>query len=400
MLSKEMYNLGSARSAIRELFEYGRLKALECGPENVMDFSLGNPSIPAPKEVEDAILKLIKEESPTALHGYTSAVGDNNARTSIAESLNRRYNSGLAADNLFIIGGAAPAVISCLKALTESPNSEFITIAPYFPEYKVYIENGAGAVMRVVPADTESFQINFPALEEIINPNTCGIIINSPNNPSGVVYTLQTLERLSKLLEEKSKEFDRTIYLISDEPYRELVYGGVEVPYVPAVYKNTLICYSYSKSLSLPGERIGYVVVPPSAHDWQNIYLAVAGAARAIGHVCAPSLMQKVAGLCCDVAPDLSIYERNSTLLYDRMTQIGYNCAKPDGAFYLFFGAPNGLSGKDFSDLAKDKYNLLAVPGDSFGCPDHIRMSYCVPTERIEKALPFLEELFEISKAK
>ena len=398
MLSKQMYQLGSARSSIRELFEYGKQKALECGAENVMDFSLGNPSIPAPQEVEDAILKLIKEESPTVLHSYTSAAGDNSARAAIAANLNERFNAGLAIDNLFIIGGAAPALISCFKALAEGPNSEFVTIAPYFPEYKVFIEASAGAKMQVVPADTKDFQINFEALEQLLNINPCAVVINSPNNPSGVVYTRQTLDKLGKLLEEKSKEFGHTIYLISDEPYRELAYGGVEVPFVPSVYKNTIICYSYSKSLSLPGERIGYIAVPPQSDNWQNVYLAIAGAARSIGHVCAPSLMQRVAALCCGVAPDLSIYEQNSRLLYEQMTAMGYNCAKPDGAFYLFFEAPFGLSGKEFSDLAKDKYNLLIVPGDDFGCPNHIRLSYCVPTSRIEQALPVLKELFELCR--
>ena len=400
MLSKEMYKLGSARSSIRELFEYGKLKALECGPENVMDFSLGNPSIPAPQEVEDAILKLIREERATTLHSYTSAAGDNNARIAIAAGLNSRFDAGLSMENLFIIGGAAPALISCFKALAEGPDSEFVTIAPYFPEYKVFIETSAGALMRVVPADTKDFQINFEALEQIINANTCAVVINSPNNPSGVVYTRQTLEKLADLLNKKSAELGRTIYLISDEPYRELVYGGVEVPFVPSTYKNTIICYSYSKSLSLPGERIGYIAVPPQTHEWQQVYTAIAGAARAIGHVCAPSLMQRVAALCCNVEPDTSIYEHNSNLLYESMSSIGYTCAKPDGAFYLFFEAPHGLSGKAFSDLAKEKYNLLIVPGDDFGCPNHIRLSYCVPTSRIEQALPALKELFELCRAK
>ena len=399
MLSKEMYKLGSARSSIRELFEYGKLKALECGAENIMDFSLGNPSVPAPQAVEDAITKLLHDESSVTLHGYTSAAGDLGVRSAIAANLNERYSSNLSAENLFIIGGAAPALISCFKALADGPNPEFITIAPYFPEYKVFIES-SGAKMQVVPADTENFQINFEALEKAINVNTCAVVINSPNNPSGSVYTKQTLDKLGKLLEKKSEETGRVIYVVSDEPYRELVYGDVQVPFVPSSYKNTIICYSFSKSLSLPGERIGYVAVPPDAYDGQNIYLAIAGAARSIGHVCAPSLMQRVAAICCSISPDLSIYERNSRLLYEQMNAIGYYCAKPDGAFYLFFEAPFGLSGKEFSNLARDKYNLLIVSGDDFGCPNYVRLSYCIPTEKIEQALPVLKELFELCRPK
>jgi len=393
MVSQEMYGLGSARSSIRELFEYGSRKAKELGPENVMDFSLGNPSTPAPAAVEAAIEHLLRTETATALHSYTSALGDAGVRATLAESLNRRFGVGATADNLFMVSGAASALIACFKALTPEAESEIVGIAPFFPEYKVFAERSAGATFCMVPADTENFQINFDALEQILRPNTCMVVINSPNNPSGVVYTRETLERLGALLRAKSEAYGHPIFLLSDEPYRELVYGGLSVPWVPDFYENTVVCYSYSKSLSLPGERIGYVLVPPTVHQWQTVYLAIAGAARACGHVCAPSLMQRVAALCCDVQPDVSIYEHNSRLLYDNMTAMGYRCAKSGGAFYLFFEAPCGLTGQQFSDLAKEKYNLLIVPGDGFGCPNHLRLSYCVPTARIEQALPFLEKL-------
>lgn len=395
MVSKQMHKIGSSRSCIRNLFEYGKQKAAEIGPENVMDFSIGNPSIPAPQAIEDAIKKLIKEETAVSLHSYTSAVGDENTRKKIAESLSKRFNANIKAKNLFIIGGAAPALIACFKALTIDSKDEFVSIAPYFPEYRVYVENGAGAVFKVAEADLENFQINFEALENNININTRAVILNSPNNPSGAVYTKETLQKLSELLKRKSASFGRPIYLVSDEPYRELVYRDIEVPYIPDFYNNTIICYSYSKSLSLPGERIGYVLVPSSVDDFDDVFNAITGAARAIGHVCAPSLMQKIVALCCDVKPDKSIYEHNGTLLYEKMTDMGYRCVKPDGAFYLFFEAPGGLTAQQFSDLAKEKYNLLIVPGDDFGCPTHLRMSYCVPTERIEQALPILEKLIK-----
>jgi len=399
MLSEKMYGLGSARSSIRELFEYGSRKALEVGAENILDFSLGNPSIPAPATVQEAIEHLLRTETAVTLHSYTSAVGDAGVRTTLAESLNRRFKAGVAAENLFMISGAAAALISCFRALTPDAQSEIVGIAPFFPEYKVFAEHSAGAVFRMVPADTEHFQINFEALEDTLNANTRVVVINSPNNPSGVVYTPETLTRLGALLRAKSEETGHPIFLLTDEPYRELVYGGQSVPWVPDFYENTVVCYSYSKSLSLPGERIGYVLVPPAVTEWHSVYLAIAGAARAIGHVCAPSLMQRVAALCCDVQPDVSIYERNSRLLYQSMTAMGYRCAKPDGAFYLFFEAPSGLTGQQFSDMAKEKYNLLIVPGDSFGCPNHLRLSYCVPTARIEQALPLLEKLMAEAKA-
>jgi aspartate aminotransferase len=274
-----------------------------------------------------------------------------------------------------------------------SADSEIIAIAPFFPEYRPFVESN-GAKLVVVPADTVAFQINLEALEAAISPNTQGIIINSPNNPSGVVYTRETLEKLAGILERKGKEYGHPIYLISDEPYRELVYGGVEVPFVPTIYKNTIVCYSYSKSLSLPGERIGYVCVPDNVDDAADVYAAVAGAARAMGHVCPPTLMQLVIERCADEMPDLAAYDDNRTLLYNALTEMGYECAKPDGAFYLFVKAPNG-DAVGFSQKAKLEHNLLVVPGDGFGCPGFMRLSYCVSGDMIRRSLPAFKAMIE-----
>jgi len=391
MVSKEMFTLGNSRSCIRELFEFGRRRAVEHGPDSVLDFSLGNPSIPAPKAVEDAIRTLL-DSDPVALHGYTSAAGADPVRDEIAAGLNRRYGLSLDKRNIFMTCGAAPALTATLGGLTLDGETEFVAFAPHFPEYKVFAAV-RGARLRVVPADEEHFQIDFRAAEEIISPHTQAVIINSPNNPSGVVYTAETIRRLAALLERKSHEYGHPVYLISDEPYRELVYAGVEVPWVPDFYHNTIVCYSFSKSLSLPGERIGYVLAPNELDDFDTVCDAISGAARLMGHVCAPSLMQKVAAMCADVKPDIAVYERNASLLYTRMTAMGYTCARPDGAFYLFFRAPHGLTAQAFSDRARDDCSLLLVPGGDFGCPNWLRLSYCCTTEKIERALPLLEKL-------
>ncbi len=393
MFSKQMYEYGSVRSCIRELFEFGKQRAAVVGKENVFDFSLGNPSIPAPKKVEEAICRLLNNENPIAIHGYSSAAGNDSVRETIADSINKRQGTNFSKNNIFITCGAAPALMACFKALICSSDSEIVAIAPYFPEYKCFVE-ASGGKLTVIPANTETFQINFNELEKRINKNTQAVIINSPNNPSGVVYTEDTIRHLSDMLTEKSSIYGHPIYLISDEPYRELVYGGIKVPYVPKYYKNTLVCYSYSKSLSLPGERIGYIVIPDEIEDFNMLYPAVAGGARAAGHVCAPTLFQRVIAECIDVMPDLAIYEKNRNLLYNSFTKMGYHCAKPDGAFYLFFEAPKGYTAKEFSEKAKE-YNLLIVPGDDFGCPNHLRLSYCVTTEQIEKALPIFEKLIK-----
>jgi aspartate aminotransferase len=395
MISQSMYALGAQPSRIRELFEFGRQRAKEFGAENVFDFSIGNPSIPAPALVKDTIMQVLETESSVATHGYTSAAGSDACRDAIAENLNSRFHTKYTRDNIFVTCGAAPALCFTLRALAnDDGNSEFVVIAPFFPEYRVFIGN-AGGKLVMVPADTAHFQIDFNALEASINEHTAAVIINSPNNPSGVVYTEETIKRLADLLKEKSDKFGHPIFLVSDEPYRELVYGDAKVSFIPNYYDNTVVCYSFSKSLSLPGERIGYVLVPNNVEDSRSVFLAVAGSARAMGHVCAPSLMQRVITACIDLVPDVSVYEQNASLLYDALVSYGYNCAKPDGAFYLFFEAPCGLSAQEFSDYAKERYNVLVVPGDSFGCKNWLRLSYCVETERITKALPLMKQMID-----
>ena len=392
MINERNLKLGTARSAIRELFEYGKKQKAVLGEDKVFDFSLGNPSIPAPKEVDNAITDIIANNPSVLTHGYTSAQGSFEARTAIADYIEKRFNLTASADDIYITCGAAAALCCVFGALTKDSNTEFIAIAPYFPEYKVFVE-GQGAKLKVVPADTKAFQIDFKALETLINKNTTAVIINSPNNPSGTVYSKETLEELALVLKKKSEQFGHPIHVVSDEPYRELVYGKTEVPFIPAIYKNTVVCYSYSKSLSLPGERIGYVYVPSFADNSAELYAAVAGAGRAMGYVCAPSLMQGVIAKCIDVKPNLEEYKTNRDLLYNSLASYGYECASPDGAFYLFVKAPNG-DGNKFSDMAKNK-NVLIVPGESFGCKEFVRISYCVDTKTVEGALPLFKELIE-----
>ena len=389
MINKNMYALGANRSCIRELFEYGRQRAAIVGPENVFDYSLGNPSIPAPAGVNEAIKAVLEEMPSLAIHGYTSAPGDLPLRQAVAEDLNARYDAGVRPGDLFIGCGAAPELVSVIRALAVE-DSEFIAVAPFFPEYRPFVESSGGKLV-VVPADIPNFQIDFAALEAALNANTQAIILNSPNNPAGTVYTAETLGKLAALLEKKSAEFGKTIYIISDEPYRELVYGGVIAPWIPGIYDSTIVCYSWSKSLSLPGERIGYVYVPEKCADHDDLYAAVAGAARAGGHVCAPSLIQKVIARCVGLRPDLQAYDENRRLLSDALRSYGYEMAQPDGAFYLFVKSPVGSS-KDFSEKAK-QHDLLLVPGDDFGCPEYFRICYCVSKDLIERSLPIFEKL-------
>ena len=390
MYNEISYNLGANRSVIRDLFEYGCQRAAIVGRENVYDYSLGNPSIPAPDYVNQAIRDILSDTSSLEVHGYTSAVGDFATRKAIADDLNARYNAGVAPEELFIGCGAAPELVAVLRALAV-PGSEVLAIAPYFPEYKPFTE-ASGATFKVVPPDVPGFQINLQAVEAMLNPNTQAIIVNSPNNPSGVVYTAGTLKKLGDLLTKKGEEFGHPIYIVADEPYRELTYG-CEAPFIPNIYPNTIVCYSYSKSLSLPGERIGYVYVPAQAADSRAIYAAVAGASRAGGHVCAPSLLQKVIARCTHLRPDLEAYDRNRKALYEGLTEMGYEMAKPDGAFYLFIKAPGG-DAVAFSNKAKEK-DLLVVPGDGFGCPGYFRICYCVSFELIQKSLPVFKALIE-----
>ena len=396
MVNQEYYNLGTAPSVIRQLFAYGLEQAAKVGADKVYDYSLGNPSIPAPKKVNESIKKLVDEMDSIKLHGYSMAAGFDTARAAVAKDLAERFGLDVKASELFFTCGAAPALISIIKALIVDADSEIMAVAPFFPEYRPFV-NANGGKLVVVPADTKAFQIHLDEVEKRITKNTQGIIINSPNNPSGVVYTEETLKGLAALLERKSKEYGHPIYIIADEPYRELVYGGVKVPFIPCLYKNTIVCYSYSKSLSLPGERIGYVYVPGFADDSEAVYAAVSGAARIMGHVCPPTLMQKVIEYCAEDRPDLVAYDENRNLLYSSLREMGYECAKPNGAFYLFVKAPNG-DANAFSEKAKLEHNLLVVPADGFGCPGYFRLSYCVANDMIQRSLPAFKAMIESYK--
>lgn len=389
MLNQQMAALGNNRSTIRELFEYGNQRAAVVGRENVFDFSIGNPNVPAPDTVRQAILAEAAGD-PVALHGYTSAQGAADVRKALADDLNRRFGTSYTGDSLYLTAGAAAALSCAFKAIA-CPGDEFVILAPYFPEYIMFIERGAGAKCVIVPPSISDFQIDFDALEQALNEHTKAVVVNSPNNPSGAVYSEQTVGQLAALLREKEKQYGHPIYLVSDEPYREIVYDGVQVPFVPNYYDDTIVCYSYSKSLSLPGERIGYVLVPPQAADSADLYAAVCGAGRALGYVCAPSLFQRVVARCVGQTGDISVYQTNRDLLFDGLTSMGYACVKPAGAFYLF---PQTLEPDDraFCECAK-KYDLLVVPGADFGAPGHMRISYCVQTETIRRALPLFAEL-------
>ncbi len=388
-MNRRMYGLGSKRSVIREIFEFGKQRAAEVGAENVYDFSLGNPSVAPPQAVEDAIEELLRGKDMTALHGYTSAPGDLATREAIAGHICKSFGVPADAAHIYMTCGAAASLTISLSAICNA-GDEVITFAPYFTEYKVFAET-AGASLIALPSDPDTFQIDFSALEGAISPKTAAVLVNSPNNPSGVVYGRETVEKLAALLAEKSAEYGHTIYLISDEPYRELVYGGVEVPYLPAYYKDTLVCYSYSKSLSLPGERIGYIFVSPQAKDAEELYLAVCGAGRALGYVCAPSLFQKVIARCQGMTSDVSVYEKNRNTLLSALTSYGFKCVRPDGAFYLFVRSPEP-DANAFCERAK-QYDLLLVPGDDFGCKGYVRIAYCVSPAMIARSLPAFEKL-------
>lgn len=390
MLSEQMLQLGTNPSAIRDLFEYGNRRKAEIGAENVFDFSLGNPSVPAPACVEEALKELMNEDA-VSLHSYTSAVGDATLREKLAEYVNGQHGTNLTANNFYITVGAAASLTISLKALAE-PEDEFIVIAPFFPEYRVFVEM-TGAKLVVVQSDPDDFQVDLEAFEKAITSNTKGVIVNSPNNPSGVVLTEECIQKMCNILENKQKEYGKEIFLMADEPYRELVYGNVKVPYLMNYYDNTIVCYSYSKSLSLPGERIGYIAVSNKAKDSNLVYAAICGAGRALGYVCAPSLFQKVITRCIGQTSDVSVYKKNRDILYEALTEYGYRCIKPDGAFYLFVEALE----KDavaFAEKAKE-FELLLVASDSFGTPGFVRISYCVSTEQIERSLPAFKKLAE-----
>lgn len=395
MVSEEMYVLGTKKSTIRTIFEFGQKRAAEVGAENVFDFSLGNPNVPAPDFIRDAAVDILMHGDPTEVHGYTIAPGKPAVREALAADLKRRFGMEVTGKNLFMTAGAAASVTITFKALTE-PGDEFVTFAPFFPEYRVFVE-ACGGKLVVVPAKTDDFQIDLTALERALTPQTKAVIVNSPNNPSGAVYRETTIRRLADLLRAKEQEYGHPIFIVADEPYREIVYDGASVPCIPLFYDNTIVCYSYSKSFSLPGERIGYIVVPDTAADFARIYGAIAGAARVLTHVNAPSLWQLVVARCAGKAADLSTYAKNAALLYDGLTELGFSCVRPQGAFYLF---PQALDPDDAAFCRRaQEYDLLLVPGRDFGCPGYFRAAYCVRTKMIEKSLPRFEELAKSYKS-
>lgn len=391
MVSEEMYRLGTKKSTIRSIFEYGRQRAAEVGAENVFDFSLGNPNVPAPDFIRDAAVDILMHNDPIEVHGYTIAPGKPEVRETIAADLSKRLDMRVAGKNLFMTAGAAASVTIVFKALCEA-GDEFVTFAPFFPEYRVFVE-AVGGRFVVVPAKTDDFQINFDAFERALTPKTKAVIVNSPNNPSGAVYSTETITQLAELLRRKEEEYGHPIFIIADEPYREIVYAGAAVPCIPNFYDDTIVCYSYSKSFSLPGERIGYILVPDAAADFDRVYGAIAGAARVLTHVNAPSLWQLVAARCAGRDADLSMYRMNASLLFEGLTEAGFSCMRPQGAFYLF---PQALEPDDeaFCERAKS-YDLLLVPGADFGCPGYFRAAYCVSTDMIRRSLPQFQKLVE-----
>ena len=384
-INEKMANLGKVRSVIRDIFEYGNKRAKEIGRENVFDFSLGNPSVPAPREVDDMIADLAENFDSVSLHGYTSAPGDEAVREAVAADIRKRFGADVDKSGIYMTCGAAASLTVTLNALCVS-GDEVVAIAPFFPEYRVFAET-AGANFKVVPADTEKFLINFDAFEKTVNEKTKAVIINTPSNPTGVVLPPECIKRLCEVLKKRSEEYAHPIYLICDEPYRELVYDdATEVPYLINEYDNTVVCYSFSKSLSLPGERIGYIAIGNSMAEKDEIYAAICGAGRALGFVCAPSMMQRVVAKCLGKTSDVAVYKENRDLLYGALTEYGFDCVHPDGAFYLFMKSPEPDAAA-FCERAK-KYELLLVPSDSFGCPGYVRISYCVSTDMIKRALP------------
>ncbi|MBQ8415514.1 MAG: pyridoxal phosphate-dependent aminotransferase [Clostridia bacterium] len=391
MVNEKMRGLGAHRSVIRELFEYGKKRKAEIGAENVFDFSLGNPSVPAPDGVNKALSRLLEERDAVSLHGYTSAQGDAGVRRAIADYIAKTQGVEMNADLIYLtVGAAASLTISLSAVLNEG--DEVILLAPFFPEYRVFAERTGAKVVPVL-CDPKSFQPDLAAVEAAITERTRAIIVNSPNNPTGAVMTPESARGLADLLAKKEKEYGNAIWLIADEPYRELVYGDATVPYLPALYDNTLVCYSFSKSLSLPGERIGYIAVSPKAEEASAVYAAICGAGRALGFVCAPALFQYMIPEVLGMTADISVYDTNRRLLYNALTEYGYEAVYPDGAFYLFVKAlePDANA---FCERAKGE-ELLLVPSDSFGCPGYVRISYCVTTEQIERSLPAFKRLAE-----
>lgn len=391
MISEKKALLGKKSSAIREIFEYGNRRKAEIGAGNVFDFSLGNPSVCPPDIVKEELIRLLDTEDGVSLHGYTSAAGAYSTREAIAKYLRDTYNTDDTAENIYMTVGAAASLTITLSAMV-CEGDEVIVLAPYFPEYRVFAES-AGARVVEVKCRENDFQIDIDALRKAVNKNTKAVIVNSPNNPTGAVFTEENIKALSALLSKKEAEYSHPIYIISDEPYRELVYGDIKVPYTANYYDDTVSCYSFSKSLSLPGERIGYICVPKKCTDSKELFFAVCGAGRSLGFVCAPSLMQKMIPACLGKTSDISVYDRNRKMLLSSLTDFGYDCVSPDGAFYLFVKALED-DAEAFCERAK-KYELLLVPSDSFGVTGYVRISYCVSTEQIEKSLPAFKKLAE-----
>lgn len=389
MISQEFVKMTGQKSVIREMFSYGMERAAEIGAENVFNYSLGNPSVPAPAKFTEALIDLIQNQDPVTIHGYSPSLGIQSVRQAVADSLNQRFQMTYKPSHIFMTVGAAGAIAHAARAITV-PGDEIITFAPFFPEYNPYI-NKTGAKLVVVPADTKSFQINFEEFEKLINPKTMAVLVNSPNNPSGIVYSTKTIDTLASILYKKQAEYGHPIYLISDEPYREIVFAGVDAPFIAAHYNNTMTCYSFSKSLSLPGERIGYIAVNPACEDAELLVDVFGQISRGIGHNCPPSLIQLAVAQVLEETADLSVYETNKNILYKELTRLGFDIVEPGGTFYMF---PKALEedAKAFCEKAK-KYDLLLVPSDTFGCPSHFRISYCVPTEKVERSIAAFEKL-------
>lgn len=388
MISQDYKGMLGGKSVIREMSAWATARGKEIGYENVFDYSLGNPSVPVPQEFTDKLIQLLKDKNPMELHGYSQSQGIPEVRAKLADYLNKRFNMDYTAEHIFMTSGAAGAIAHAARVCTK-PGDEVITFAPFFPEYRQYI-NRTGAELKVVPADTKSFQINFEEFEKTINEKTAAVLINTPNNPSGIVYSAETLTKLADILYAKQKEYGHDIFLISDEPYREIAFDGNEVPYAPKFYDNSLSCYSYSKSLSLPGERIGYVAANPKATDGELISVICSQISRGIGHNCPASLMQLGIAETLGMTADLSVYEKNMNLIYDTLVELGFEVVRPGGTFYIF---PKALEEDAVAFCKKAlKYDLVLVPSDSFGVPGFFRMAYCIDTEKVERSLVALRK--------
>ena len=391
MVSQKYKDMLGAKSVIRQMSEWASGRAKEIGSENVFDFSLGNPSVPVPQEFTDKMIELLQNRDTMELHGYSQSQGIPSVRAKFAEFLNKTYDMDYTAEHLFMTTGAAGAVAHAVRVVTQ-PGDEVITFAPYFPEYNHYV-NQTGAVLKVVPADTEHFQINFDEFEKLLNPKTMAVLINTPNNPSGTVYSTETVKKLASVLEAKQKEYGHDIFVISDEPYRDIIFAGVDAPYISKYYDNTLSCYSFAKSLSIPGERLGYVAANPRCTDSELISVMCAQISRGIGHNCPPSIIQIAVSEVLGLTSDLSVYETNMNIIYDTLVSLGFEVVKPGGTFYIF---PKALEEDSVAFCQKAmKYDLVLVPGDSFGCPGYFRMAYCVETEKVQRAMTALRKFVE-----